>query len=139
MELLAPDGYYTYLRIPKPAASSAAAGSSSEEPAIDVDAVKKNYRKLSLRHHPDKGGDVDTFRLLKRAQTVLSNAKLRQQYDILSLDLDDDEHEHDDDNEHSAGVDDDGKELPSVSQGIVQEMAQTVLTGIIQMGVRIGE
>ena len=49
MKLLAPDGYYAYLGIPK---------SATSEP--DEDLIKKNYRKLSLKHHPDKGGDADT-------------------------------------------------------------------------------
>lgn len=69
MELLAPDGYYTYLGVEKPkahhgaAAPPASSSSSSEKanpehtplssgaPSVDEDAVKKNYRKLSLKHH----------------------------------------------------------------------------------------
>lgn len=33
--------------------------------------VKRRYRELSLRHHPDQGGDAATFRELKRACDVL--------------------------------------------------------------------
>ena len=52
---------------------------SSSQINLD-DLVKKAYRKKSIKHHPDKpGGDAETFRILKRAQTVLSNPKLRQQ------------------------------------------------------------
>lgn len=41
MQLLAPDGYYAYLKIDKSASAE-----------IDEDLIKKNYRKLSLKHHP---------------------------------------------------------------------------------------
>ena len=41
MKLLAPDGYYAYLKVPK-----------TPNAEIDEDLVKKNYRKLSLKHHP---------------------------------------------------------------------------------------
>jgi hypothetical protein len=47
MQLLAPDGYYKYLNVPKPNANN-----TNEE--VDGDLVKKNYRKLSLKHHPGK-------------------------------------------------------------------------------------
>lgn len=121
MQLWSPDGYYTYLDVKRGA-------------EIDQDAIKKNYRKLSLKHHPDRsGGDAETFRVLNRAQKVLTNAKLRQQYDILGLDLDDDE-------EHSGSSGDDSKdgegEESSASQGIVNEMAQMALTVVLQTGVR---
>jgi hypothetical protein len=146
IELLSPDGYYTYLGIEKPKQHAPAAKKNSSEPehapltsddtaaaavgAIDEDAVKKNYRKLSLKHHPDKpSGDADTFRVLNRAQRVLMNAKLRQQYDILGIDLDDDEAHEDHD-----GVE--GEEASSTAQGIVHEIASMVLTSIIQLGVR---
>ena len=69
IKLMAPDGYYSYLGIQK-----------SAKGEVDEDVIKKNYRKLSLRHHPDKGGDADTFRVLNRAQKVLKTPKLREQY-----------------------------------------------------------
>jgi hypothetical protein len=154
LELLSPDGYYTYLGISKPGSqvpttdtSSNGSGSSSGSshsnaehkpltgssvPGIDEDAVKKNYRKLSLKHHPDKPkGDADTFRVLNRAQRVLMNPKLRQQYDILGIDLDDDEMEHDTD-----AADEKGDDAPSTAQGIVHEIAGMALSSIIQLGVR---
>mmetsp|Transcript_15739 Transcript_15739/g.35879 ORF Transcript_15739/g.35879 Transcript_15739/m.35879 type:complete len:314 (+) Transcript_15739:3-944(+) len=125
--MLSPDGYYTYLNIPK---------ARINDTDIDLDVVKRNYRKLSIRHHPDKpGGDVDTFRTLKRAQTVLSDSKLRQQYDILGIDLDDDESEE---QNHSDGSDDkDGAAEPqTTSQTIVQDIASAALTTVLQLGVR---
>ena len=132
IQLLAPDGYYCYLGIPK-----------AETAVFDEDLIKKNYRKLSLKHHPDRnGGDADTFRLLNRAQKVLTNAKLRQQYDILGLDLDDDEDVHassaqqqDGDKEDSGAS---GEDQPTTSQGIVHEIASMALTSVLQMGVKSG-
>ena len=44
MVMLAPDGYYTYLNIPKPRP-----GADSKPGEVDLDLVKKNYRKLSIR------------------------------------------------------------------------------------------
>lgn len=99
--LLSPDGYYKYLGIPRPSNTEvlgpkfkeamSASESNNDERPIDLDQVKKNYRRLSLRHHPDrKTGDAETFRMLNRAKVVLSNAKLRREYDLVGLDLDDD-------------------------------------------------
>ncbi|KAG7344755.1 heat shock protein DnaJ domain protein [Nitzschia inconspicua] len=149
MIMLAPDGYYTYLQIPKttnhPGSdnSSSNTSSSSTIPPDMVDLIKKNYRKLSIKHHPDKpGGDVDTFRLLKRAQTVLSSPKLKQQYDILGLDLDDDEEEmvsmgHDDNTGDSTTTNStDEPEPQTTSQGIVHEIASMALTAVLQLSVR---
>jgi len=111
--LLSPDGYYRYLNIPKPTTAHGGPAflhpqqqqnqdeekkplkSSGTATEVDHDQVKKNYRRLSLRHHPDRpGGDVDTFRVLNRAKRVLTNPKLRKQYDLLGLDLDDDDEDH---------------------------------------------
>ena len=148
IQLISPDGYYTYLGIPKPSPcdiqKAAENVSSSFAPkenqaadkndsAIDEDLVKKSYRKLSLKHHPDKrGGDAETFRVLNRAQKVLLNPKLRQQYDILGLDLDDDDEEHD--NLHS-GTGKDGEE-ETASQGIIHEIATQVMAGLMHLAIR---
>lgn len=140
MIMLAPDGYYTYLNIPKIPTNNSSSSGISKEPSddpslqVDLDLIKKNYRKLSIRHHPDKpGGDVDTFRTLKRAQTVLSNPKSRQQYDILGLDLDDDEVEQDN---SVAANDEGGAETQTTAQGIIQDIASAALTTVLQLGVR---
>ena len=80
MLMLAPDGYYNYLEISKDHSRTGKETGDDSLLQIDPDIVKRNYRKLSIKHHPDKpGGDADTFRVLKRAQTVLSNPKLREQ------------------------------------------------------------
>jgi len=133
MVMLAPDGYYTYLNVSKARPGSGDKETSDDQ--VDLDVVKRNYRKLSIRHHPDKpGGDVETFRTLKRAQTVLSNPKLRQQYDILGLDLDDDEVEQD----NSNGLEDEDGTAQSqtTSQTIVQDIASAALTVVLQFGAR---
>lgn len=143
IQLMSPDGYYTYLGIEKVRVSDGGSPASTTQsrtlPAysVDEDSVKKAYRKLSLRHHPDKGGDVNTFRLLTRAQRVLIHPKLRAQYDNLGIDLDDDEEDHP---VEDGGSGDDSKKIDDqgngLTQGIVSELASLALTGIIQLAIR---
>lgn len=113
--LLSPDGYYTYLGISKPQQPNAghpqqpsnstnAHAHSSKYPQtsglsggqlqeFDKAVIQKNYRRLSLRLHPDRPtGDEEAFRVLERAKNVLLNDKLRKQYDLLGLDLEDDDY-----------------------------------------------
>jgi len=45
------------------------------------DDIKKNYRKLSKIHHPDKGGDENRFKEISEAYDVLSNEDKKSQYD----------------------------------------------------------
>jgi len=190
IELLAPDGYYRYLDVPKPGAAAAATknvaearnaspansssassstssggGSNSNNnneqqdehhnsaapllcdavPPIDEDRVRKNYRKLSRRHHPDRpGGDADTFRLLHRAKRVLLDPKLRRQYDILGVDLDDEDEDvaDDDDNGNSHDIDGNGgdktkkdgeggsHEYKTTAQKIIQDIAVRIVSTV---------
>jgi|TARA_B110000444_G_C18791935_1_gene572878 curved DNA-binding protein len=46
--------------------------------------IKKAYRKLSMTHHPDKGGDEDKFKEIADAYNVVGDEKKRQQYDAVS-------------------------------------------------------
>lgn len=61
------EDYYTILGVSKKA--------TKEE-------IKKAYRKLAHKHHPDKGGDEKTFKKISEAYHVLSNDKKREQYDM---------------------------------------------------------
>tara|TARA_Y100000768_G_C23917409_1_gene653079 strand:+ start:399 stop:1304 length:906 start_codon:yes stop_codon:yes gene_type:complete len=45
------------------------------------DEIKKKFRKLSLIHHPDKGGDVNKFKLINEAYQVIGDDKTRREYD----------------------------------------------------------
>jgi len=44
--------------------------------------IKKAYRKLAMKHHPDKGGDPDKFKEMTAAHTVLSDPDKRKLYDM---------------------------------------------------------
>lgn len=44
--------------------------------------IKKAYRKASLTHHPDKGGDVNVFQHLGNVYAVLSDPEKRKLYDL---------------------------------------------------------
>ena len=43
--------------------------------------IKVAYRKLSLKHHPDKGGDAAVFKQVSRAYEVLSDGEKRALFD----------------------------------------------------------
>lgn len=45
------------------------------------DQIKKAYRKLASQHHPDKGGDKETFQKVQQAYDVLSDPQKRHHYD----------------------------------------------------------
>ena len=46
------------------------------------DEIKKAFRKLAHKHHPDKGGgDEKKFKEINEAYQVLSNKEKRHQYD----------------------------------------------------------
>ncbi|KAF7789780.1 hypothetical protein EIP86_000726 [Pleurotus ostreatoroseus] len=44
--------------------------------------IKKAYRRESLKHHPDKGGDEEKFKLVSEAHSVLSDPHKRSRYDM---------------------------------------------------------
>lgn len=46
-----------------------------------ADQIKKAYRALAMKHHPDRGGDVATFQDVQEAYAVLSDNDKRNAYD----------------------------------------------------------
>lgn len=124
LQLLSPDGYYTYLNIAK----------MTDGGDIDEEQIKKNYRKLSLKHHPDRPtGDDESFRLLNRAQKVLLHPKLRQQYDWLGIDLEEDGEE-----KHDNGEEGDSSSEPLTPETIMSQMATATLGTLLQIIIRTG-
>ena len=45
------------------------------------DEIKKAYRRMANKHHPDKGGDSEAFKKVNEAYQVLSNDSKKSQYD----------------------------------------------------------
>jgi len=59
----------------------------------DEKTIKKSYRKLAAKHHPDKGGDADKFKEISAAYEILSDKENRAKYDKYGLDgVNDDGH-----------------------------------------------
>lgn len=46
--------------------------------------IVKAFRKLSREHHPDHGGDPDTFDRLQVAYRILGHRLRREEYDSLN-------------------------------------------------------
>eukprot|EP00184_Porphyridium_aerugineum_P008634 CAMPEP_0184692572 /NCGR_PEP_ID=MMETSP0313-20130426/995_1 /TAXON_ID=2792 /ORGANISM="Porphyridium aerugineum, Strain SAG 1380-2" /LENGTH=415 /DNA_ID=CAMNT_0027150411 /DNA_START=179 /DNA_END=1426 /DNA_ORIENTATION=- len=58
--------YYELLGVPKDASDAE---------------LKKAYRKLAVKHHPDKGGDVEKFQEISHAFEILSDPEKKEIYD----------------------------------------------------------
>lgn len=43
--------------------------------------IRKAYRKLAVKHHPDKGGDEKQFKEISAAYEILSDKESREKYD----------------------------------------------------------
>ena len=46
-----------------------------------LEEIKKSYKKLAVKNHPDKGGDPEIFKKISEAYQVLSNPEKRRIYD----------------------------------------------------------
>ena len=51
------------------------------ERSASQDEIKKAFRKLARKHHPDAGGDEERFKEINEAYEVLSDPEKRKQYD----------------------------------------------------------
>lgn len=60
------ENYYQILGIPENA---------------DDETIKKAFRELAKKYHPDRGGDAEKFKKIVEAYRVLSDKKLRAEYD----------------------------------------------------------
>lgn len=49
------------------------------------DEIKKAYRKLALKNHPDKGGDSEKFKKIQAAYDILSDPDKKSKYDQFGL------------------------------------------------------
>jgi len=47
--------------------------------------IRKAYKKLALRNHPDKGGDVEKFKEISAAAEILGDPEKRKTYDQYGL------------------------------------------------------
>jgi len=47
------------------------------------DEIKKAFRKLAVKHHPDRGGDEKKFKEANEAYDTLKNADKKQEYDTM--------------------------------------------------------
>ena len=43
--------------------------------------LKKAYKKASMQHHPDRGGDESKFKEINEAYSTLKDPQKRQEYD----------------------------------------------------------
>jgi len=56
-------------------------GTLGVQKGASEDEVKKAYRKLAMKHHPDKGGDPEQFKKIQGAYDILSDPQKRQNFD----------------------------------------------------------
>jgi DnaJ family protein A protein 2 len=50
-----------------------------------TDDIKKAFKKLAVKHHPDRGGDADKFKEINAAHEILSDPEKRKIYDQYGL------------------------------------------------------
>lgn len=47
--------------------------------------IRKAFKKLAIKHHPDRGGDAEKFKEVNAAYEVLSDPEKRELYDKYGL------------------------------------------------------
>ena len=52
------------------------------EKGSSADQIKKKYRKLSMKHHPDRGGNKETFQKINTAYQILGDPVKKRNYDM---------------------------------------------------------
>ena len=52
------------------------------ERGVDKEEIRRAYKRMAMKHHPDKGGQEDDFKAISRAHDVLSDDRKRQVYDM---------------------------------------------------------
>jgi curved DNA-binding protein len=50
-------------------------------PSASQDEIKKAYRSMAMKHHPDRGGDQTKFQEIQEAYNILSDENLKAQHD----------------------------------------------------------
>ena len=53
---------------------------------VEHSEIKKKYRKLAIKHHPDKGGDENKFKEIAEAYQILNDTEKRKTYDQFGYD-----------------------------------------------------
>jgi DnaJ-class molecular chaperone len=51
-------------------------------PSATTGEIKEAYRRKSMKHHPDRGGNPALFDQVKKAHDVLSDPHKRNRYDL---------------------------------------------------------
>mmetsp|Transcript_116089 Transcript_116089/g.375074 ORF Transcript_116089/g.375074 Transcript_116089/m.375074 type:complete len:572 (+) Transcript_116089:73-1788(+) len=57
------------------------------EEGADLAQIKSKYRRLSVKNHPDKGGDVKVFNEIRDAYEILSDPDSKRYYDLGGVQL----------------------------------------------------
>ena len=50
--------------------------------SADSNEIKRSFRKLSMKHHPDRGGSKETFQKINEAYQILGEESKRKTYDM---------------------------------------------------------
>jgi len=51
------------------------------DPSASEDEIKKAYRKLAMKYHPDKGGDEEKFKQISEAYSILTDPEKKREYE----------------------------------------------------------